>query len=270
MDFSMDFSLRSGLQGLVRNGRADRQDQVEMASPSLGRLIQRPSVEPMDRACPNCDERSFAFAKTCPHCGAPRQRRMADVMLVGALTLLLIAIVVAIVAVLRGERLAAATETGAAADAQIAAGSTADLSWLATAMSGCDAEAKTDAGKLYFLVTPLTVAANDMASWRAKSINDMGNGILLRADDMLDGLKNGSLRLYPADYDFRMLDQASDTVYKWRAAAGVARFSAADTSAIATFKVQFRTAYSGSDAAWGSSFNRQQGSCHWVNAIISH
>jgi hypothetical protein len=240
-----------------------------MASQGFGRLIQRPGVELMERACPNCGERSFAFAKACPHCGAPRQGRMAGLMVVGALMLLLVAIVVAIVAVLRGERLAAATETGAAADAQIAAGSTADLSWLATAMSGCDAEAKTDAGKLYFLVTPLTVAANDIAPWRAKSINDMGNGILLRADDMLDGLKKGTLRLYPADYDFRMLDQASDTVYKWRAAVGVAKFSA-DTGAIATFKVQFKTAYGGNDAEWGSSFNRQQGSCHWVNAIISH
>jgi hypothetical protein len=224
----------------------------------------------MDHECPDCGERIFALARACPHCGAASQERTTGMMVAGALALLLVAIVVAIVVVLRGVKVAAATETGAPADEMIAARSATDLSWLATAMSGCDAEAKTDARKLYFLVTPLAVVAKDIAPWRAKSINNMGNGILLRADDTLDGLKNGTLRLYPADYDFRMLAQASDMVYKWRASAGVAKFSAADAGPVPTFKVQFRTAYGGNDAEWGGSFNRQVGSCHWVNAIIGN
>jgi len=191
-------------------------------------------------------------------------------MVAGALVLLLVAIGVAVVAVLGGHRLAAATETGAPADEQIAASSTADLSWLATAMSGCDAEAKTDVSTLHFLVTPLVSVAKDIAPWRAKSINNMGNGILLRSDDTLDGLKGGTLRIYPADYDFRILDQVSDTVYKWRPSMGVAKFSTADAGSISTFKVQFRTSRSGDAAGWGSSFNRQDGSCYWVNAIIGN
>jgi hypothetical protein len=193
-------------------------------------------------------------------------------MVAGALVLLLVAIVVAVVVVLRWHRLAAATETGGLADEQIATISTADLSWLANAMSGCDAEAKTKtvSGTLHFLVTPLASAARDIEPWRARSINDAGNGILLRADDTLEGLKSGTLRIYPADYGFGVFDQVGNTVRKWRPLVGVAKFSAAGAGAISTFNVQFRTARGGRDADWGGSFTRQDGTCYWVNAIISN
>jgi hypothetical protein len=218
--------------------------------------------------CPNCGGGTFVLAKACPHCGTAIGLRLAGMMVAGTLVLLLAAVVVALVVVLRGHRLAAATESGAPADEQIAAGATADVSWLATAMSGCDAQAKMDLGALHFLVTPLVSVAKDVAPWSAKSINDVGNGILLRADDTLGGLKSGTLRIYPADYGFSILDQVSDTVHKWRPSVGVARFSAAGAGSISTFKVQFRTSHSGLDAEWGGSFNRQEGSCYWVNAII--
>jgi hypothetical protein len=222
----------------------------------------------IDSECPSCGDRIFVLAKACPGCGVPQQLRMAGMMVAGALALLLVAIVVAIVVVLRWHQLAAALETGAPADEQIATGSTADLGWLATAMSGCDAEAKTDPGALHFLVTPLVSIAKDVEPWRAKSINDSGQGILLRSDDALDGLKSGTLRIYPADYEFRVLDQAGDPVYKWRPSVGVTKFSTADTGSVASFKIQFRTSRGGSDAEWGGSFTRQEGSCHWVNVII--
>jgi len=226
------------------------------------------SVELIDGECPNCGGATFVLARTCPHCEGPLVLRTAGLLVAGALALVLIGIVVAVVVVLRGLQLAAATESGVLADAQIAMGSTADLSWLATAMSGCDAEAKADRNTLHFLVTPLVSVAKDIAPWQAKSINDAGTGILLRADDTLAGLKSGALRIYPADYGFSIFDGAGDTIQKWRPAAGVAKFSAPTAAPIATFKVQFRTAYSGSDPNWGGSFNRLDGSCYWVNAII--
>ena len=228
----------------------------------------RRSVEIIDRECPNCGGGTFILATACPHCGAAIGRRSVGMMVAGALVLLLAAMVVAVVVVLRGYRLAAATDTGAPADEQIAADSTADFSWLATAMSGCDAEAKMDPGALRFLVTPLASVAKDNAPWSAKSINDAGNGILLRSDDTLAGLKSGTLRVYPADYGFSIFDQVSETVHKWRPVVGVAKFSVADAGSISTFKVQFRTSRSGLDADWGSSFTRQAGSCLWVNAIV--
>jgi hypothetical protein len=224
-------------------------------------------IEITDGECPNCGSGTPVLAKTCPECGARLNLRLAGILVAGALVLLLAAVVLAVAVVLRWHQLAAATETGAPADRLIAAGSTADVSWLATAMSGCDAEAKTDLGALHFLVTPLVSIVKDIEPWRAKSINDAGNGILLRSDDALDGLKSGALRIYPADYEFGVSDQASDKVYKWRPALGVAKFSTAGAGAIVSFNVQFRTAY-GSGVEWGGAFTRQKGSCHWVNAVI--
>jgi hypothetical protein len=242
---------------------------VEMANRGFSQLMRGPRfVEMIERECPNCGGGTFVLAKACPHCGAANAGRPAGMMVAGALVILLAAIVVAVVVVLGGHRLAAATETGAPADEQIAAGSTTDFSWLATAMSGCDAEAKTDPGALHFLVTPLVSVAKDLAPWNAKSINSAGNGILLRSDDTLEGLKSGTLRVYPADYGFGIFDQVGDTVHKWRPSVGVAKFSDADGGSISTFKVQFRTSRSGPDADWGGAFNRQNGSCYWVNAII--
>jgi ribosomal protein S27AE len=232
-------------------------------------VVTLEGVEMIESKCPDCGHGVFGLAKACPRCGAPRGR-LGGVLVAGALVLLLVAAMVALVTVLRGDQLAAATETGAPADEHIAAGSMADLSWLATAMRGCDAEARAAADRLIFLVTPLTPVVKDIAPWHAKSINDMGNGILLRSDDTLEGLKSGALRFYPADYAFRILDQASETIYKWRPSRGVAKFSTAEAGPIATFKVQFRTAHSGSDNEWGGSFTRQNGACHWVNAIINN
>jgi ribosomal protein S27AE len=244
------------------------QTLAEMASRSFGRLMRWPEhVEMLDSECPNCGSGTLVLAKACPHCGAPIALRRAGMAVAGALVLLLVAMLVAGVVALRGHRLAAAT--GAPADEQIAAPSTTDLSWLATAMSDCDAQAKTDLGALHFLVTPLVSVDKDPQPWRAKSINVAGNGILLRAGDTLDGLKSGTLRIYPADYEFGIFDEVSDPVYKWRPSAGVAKFSAAGTGSISTFNVRFRTSHSGHDPEWGGSFTRLDGSCYWVNAIIS-
>jgi hypothetical protein len=252
-----------------------------MASQSFGRLLRRPAfieVSPFEARsfgvthgeCPNCGGGTLVLARTCPHCGAQLELRIAGMLVAGALALLLVAIVAAVLVVLTWHQLAAATESGAAADEQIAAASTADFSWLITAMSECDAEAKTDKGAFHFLVTPLASVADDIEPWRAKSITDAGDGILLRAEDMLAGLKSGALRVYPADYGFSIFDGAANTLHKWRPTVGVTKLSAADVAPISIFKVQFRTSHSGSDPNWGGSFNHLSGSCYWVNAVIGN
>jgi hypothetical protein len=218
--------------------------------------------------CANCGGGTSVLAKACPHCGAPSGLRLAGLMVVGALVLLAAAVVVAGIVVLRGHQLAVATETGAPADEQIAAGTTADLGWLETAMNGCDAESKADPDALHFLVTPLVPAAGGIEPWRAKSISDAGNGIVLRSNDTFDGLKGGTLRIYAADYGFSVFDPVGDKLYKWRPSVGVTKFSTAEAGPISTFKVQFRTSRSGAGADWGGSFNRLPGSCYWVNAIM--
>jgi hypothetical protein len=217
--------------------------------------------------CAHCGGGTSVFARACPHCGAPGGR-VAGVMVAGALLLLLAAVMVAAVVVLRWHQLAVATETGAPADEQIAAGATADLGWLETAMSGCDDEAKADPETLHFLVTPLVPANGGTEPWRAKSISDAGNGIVLRSNDTLDGLKSGALRIYPADYAFSIFDPSDGELHRWQPSVGVTKFSTAEAGPIVTFKVQFRTSRSGAEADWGSSFNRLRGSCYWVNAIL--
>jgi hypothetical protein len=242
-----------------------------MTNRGFGRLMRWPEgLEKIDGNCSNCGSGIGVLGKACPNCGVPIGLRPAGMIVVGALVILAAALVLALVVALRGHQLAAATETGALADEQIAAISTTDFSWLATAMSACDAAAKTDAGALHFLVTPLVSVAKDVEPWRAKSINNTGNGVLLRSDAALDGLKTGTLRIYPADYGFGIFASASDTVLRWRPSVGVVRFSTTAAGAISTFNVQFRTVHSGHDPDWGGSFTRLDGSCYWVNAIISH
>ncbi len=225
-------------------------------------------LDMIESECPNCGSGTFVLARACADCGAPLRLRLAGMMAIGALALLLVAVMAAAGAVLTWHQLAAATETGAPADGQIAAVSTADFGWLSTAMNACDAQAKTDLGTFRFLTTPLVAAAKDIAAWRAKSINDSGDGVLLRSDDTLDGLRSGALRIFPADYEFSISDPAGDTARNWRAAMGVAKFSTANPGSLSTFKVQFKTARNGDP--WGGSFRRLDGSCYWVNMIIGN
>lgn len=235
----------------------------------IGALARWPIwAKTIESDCPRCGEGAFVLVRFCPACGAARELQTAGLMVAGALALLLIAIVTAAVVVLVGHQLAAATETGDAVGEPVAADAAGDPSWLAKAMSQCDAEAKADADTLHFLVTPLVAVDGELAPWRAKAINDAGNGIMLRSEDAFDGLRRRTLRLYAADYGFGVLDAAGNLIYRWRPSVGVAKFSAANPGEMPTFTVQFRTAHTGSEPVQGGAFNRQNGSCYWVNAII--
>jgi hypothetical protein len=219
------------------------------------------------RECPRCGEPVPLLRRTCPNCRGKAKLGAASLILAGSLVVLIAAGLASAVALVRWQKLEAATATGAAAEAIIAATSSTDFSWLATAMSGCDDVAKNDPSTLHFLVTPLTLAGSDPAPWRAKSINSKGDGILLRAGDAIAGLKQASLRIFPGDYAFSFTDEATRAVYRWRAAVGVARFANAEAPAVSSFQVQFRTVR-GNDPEWGTMFNRQDGSCYWVNPVI--
>src|SRR5262245_44752973 len=97
--------------------------------------------------CPNCGEQVSTFAKSCAHCGAPNPARRAGLAIVASLVVLLIAVAVATVVILRGQRTPVAdTPTPP---------STEDLGWLTTAMTECDGDATNNLSTLYFLVIPL-------------------------------------------------------------------------------------------------------------------
>jgi hypothetical protein len=225
--------------------------------------------ELIEGECPRCGEGVFALAKSCPHCGAPNTKaRLAGFSVAGALGVLVVAVVAALVLALTGQGVTTG-DTGAPGGERIEAKGSGDFAWLTDAMSACEAQAQQETGTLYFLLLPLASLARDDAQWRAKSIIDVGNAILLRTDDALDGLRSGALRVYTGKYNFKILDVTANTVYQWKPSTGVTKVSASDSSAITQFKLQFQTASSAADAQWGDPFNRQTGACYWVNAIIA-
>jgi len=222
----------------------------------------------IDSECPNCGDRISVLESSCSGCGAPGGARTARMVIGGALAVLLIAVGISAIVVVGGHRLPVTVRADAPAGQHGAAGSADDFAWLTTAMSTCETDAEKDTDTLHFLVIPLAPAQSDDAQWRAKALNDVGNAVLLSSDDAVAGLKDGTLRIFPGQYDFRVLDQAANAVYKWKPSDGVANFSTMDSGAIALFKVQFLTLKNTGDAQWGTAFVRQSGTCYWVSAVI--
>ena len=129
--------------------------------------------------CPNCGNAVSVFAGSCRHCGAPNRARLGAVAVAGSLLLLIIAAGVAAVAVLRWDQRVVGD----------------DFAGRTTAMEECDTTAAKTPETLHFLVLPMTSSPTDDEAWRAKSLNDIGNAILLNQRDTLDGLMGGSLHI---------------------------------------------------------------------------
>ena len=227
-------------------------------------------TEMLESECPTCGDAVSVFAKACPHCGVPNRARLLGPVILAALALLVGSVVAALVMSL-GSRPGSNAGTPDAPDAdRIEQTQTDDFAWLTTAMSACEVQARADLNTLYFLVLPLASLEKDDTLWRKKSILGIGNAILLRSEDALQGLRSGALRLYSGQYDFRVLDVTTSTIYKWQTATGVTKVSAQNASAITQFMLQFQTPGAPGEAQWGDPFKRQAGTCYWVNAIVSN
>jgi hypothetical protein len=203
--------------------------------------------------CPHCGAPSSALALSCPHCGASKPTRAA----VGIAAIAGLAVVVVAIAI------AALVLRRPAAPAPV------DVAALSQAMQDCETEAARQPSTLYFLVVPMTSKAPDEEQWQAKSLNDIGNGILLSSDVALEGLKSGALALASEEYVFNVRDRAG-ALYNWKGSTGIARLTIPNADRIDGFNIQFQTRSKTSDAAWGSEFVRQSGTCYWVNAIIGN
>jgi len=211
--------------------------------------------------CPKCGDRVAAFAKGCGRCGTPNRARGAGFAVLAAFFLLATAIGVASFAVFSGQRLGFRTGEPAAAR-------TEDFGWLPAAMRDCEMEASKAPSTLHFLVIPLAAVSYEEPRWRSKSLNDLGNAVLLPSDEALAALESGRLRISSAQYDFRVRDDSTNAIYQWSPSVGVKRFSAPDADAIEGFKIQFLTGSKPSGETWGTSFARRKGNCYWVNAVI--
>ncbi len=69
-------------------------------------------------------------------------------------------------------------------------------------MKQCDEQATKESKGLHFLVIPLVDEPRDEPGWRRISINDIGNAILIKAEDMMAGLQRKALRLSADEYVF--------------------------------------------------------------------
>src|SRR5262249_30038660 len=144
--------------------------------------------------CPNCGNSVFILAAACKRCGSRNRTRIAALAVVGSLLLLLAAVGIATVVVLRWDPISTPT----------------DFTWLTAAMDQCDTDAAKALDTLHFLVVPMTAKSDEEEDWKAKSLNDIGNAILLKQSDTLDGLKSGSLRLSREQYEFNMRDETTN------------------------------------------------------------
>ena len=213
--------------------------------------------DPTVHECPECGSSVSRFAAACPHCDAPNPGRKS------AFTVAIAALVLTVAAAVGIGALAWLWWSGD--DLQQQAGD--DLAWLTAAMAACDEDATRTPGTLFFIVIPLQAEPSDIPEWRKKSLNDIGNGVLLDSATALDGLREKTLKLSTEQYVFGIRDQ-SEVVYKWKSGMGVARFSTPEADAITSFNIQFLAGAGAREGEWGAGFSRQAGSCYWVNAII--
>ncbi len=216
-----------------------------------------------DTDCRNCGERIPKGARTCDYCGAPTSSRRKTVVIAVALAALCLA-AVAIGAVMLTGR---SPDPSGTAVPQRAEG---DFSWLETAMKQCDEQATQESKALHFLVIPLIDEPRDEPGWRRISINDIGNAILLKADDMMAGLQRKALRLSADEYVFSTRNEQTKDILTWKPSSGVRKFVINDAAEIAQFRVQFQSNDAARAIDWGAIFERQAGNCYWVNAILRH
>jgi len=184
--------------------------------------------------------------------------------MVAALAALCLA-VIAIVAVMLTGRSTEPSETTVTQR-----GADGDFGWLETAMKQCDEQAAKEPKGLHYLVIPLVDEPRDEAGWRRISINDIGNAILIKADDMIAGLQRKALRVSTEEYTFSARNETTKDVLTWKPSKGVRKFVVNDASDIGQFRVQFQSNDAGRAINWGAIFERQAGNCYWVNAILRH
>jgi hypothetical protein len=214
--------------------------------------------------CRNCGQRLPQNARACDYCGATVSPRRNVVVIIAAVAALCIVAAVAAGFMLMGR---SSTPGETVVEQQRADG---DFAWLETAMKQCDDEAAQEPKRLHFLVIPLVDEPRDEPGWRRISINDIGNAILVKADDMLAGLKRRALRIGTDEYVFSARNETTKDVLTWKPSTGVRKFVINDASDIEQFRVQFQSSDAARAINWGAIFERQPGNCYWVNAILRH
>jgi hypothetical protein len=207
--------------------------------------------------CRNCGTRIRKWAAACNHCAAPNPTRWRFFAAAALSVLVLVAVAAVLIVGVLVRREPAAIQ-----------GSDGNYAWLEAAMKQCDAQAASETKALHYLVTPLVDEPRDEAGWRRVSINDIGNAILVRGEDMLAGLRRKALRVSADEYVFSARNEKTRDILTWKPSKGVRKFVINEASDMEEFKIQFQSSDAARAINWGSTFVRQPGNCYWVNAIL--
>jgi len=144
-----------------------------------------------------------------------------------------------------------------------------DFAWIKSAMANCDTEAGKHLDALYFLVLPLASTDGNTQRWSPLSLGQIGTtATLLKSNDALDGLGDGSLSLYQGQFVFSILEPSSNVTYRWKPATGVSEFVTHEALSIKSFKPGLQVVGVDADTAWADTFTQQRPSCFWVSALL--
>jgi hypothetical protein len=147
----------------------------------------------------------------------------------------------------------------------------ADLRWIERAMVDCDREAAHDPDALYFFIIPVMPGTKDFQSWSPIAAGQGGHSILLlRSKDMLDGLQDGSLSLYPGRYTFAISDPSGNDRHIWSPSVGLTKLTDRDAPTMSRFSVAFSLADDLPQMQMGFGFAREKGVCYWVTALVAN
>jgi hypothetical protein len=231
--------------------------------------------------CRNCGAPVSHFARLCPSCQAGKLPNPVAAVGIVVAVVVIGALIALGAQALRGTRApppaapaeAAATSPERAspnAPSQAREGRQAaqDYGWIVQAMAECEEEAKQRTDMLHFLIVPVTVTGTALPGWSPSPISAIGNSaVLLNSSDTLIGLRNQALTLYPKPLTFLVSDPTTDTIYKWKAATGVASLKRRGTE-MDTLKLGFEIPDVAKDVAWGPVINLKKATCYWINPLI--
>jgi len=144
-----------------------------------------------------------------------------------------------------------------------------DVPAIKKAMSDCDAAAAHAPDSLFFLILPLLPTHPGAGDWRPVALQTVGDAyMLIGANDALDGLRDGKLKVRPGRYTFSVLDTQSGATYSWTSATGMIRLSRKDFGAVKLLELAFDFTQAQTGPQWSAQFKRDLGTCYWVIPLV--
>jgi hypothetical protein len=135
------------------------------------------------------------------------------------------------------------------------------------AMARCDAEAAENPDGLYFLLTPVVPINFESATLLLPPGKNYKYFFLVTSSQVLNGLDEGSLGVSMRPYQFSLLNSETNQITNWKPVIGPSQFT---QSNVAWSKFQIKLDLADTAVTWTDEYNRQRGSCYWINVFFPH